>query len=151
MHSGVTTSQLCTVYCYESEHYYCLNNSYGKNTHIQKANTLLKYIFQSIKGASTLWCFFRCWRQCIRYCWLLSISQSVPDAVSSTSESSSFTPTSLQGQHTLNSLQHILILLQYLLIVRSGTKIMQTHKNKPLLFFSCYDNSIANTVQYTSV
>lgn len=33
----------------------------------------------------TLWCFFQCWRQCIRYCWLLSISQSVPDAVSSTS------------------------------------------------------------------
>lgn len=32
-----------------------------------------------------LWCFFRCWRQCIRYCWLWSISQSVPDAVSSTS------------------------------------------------------------------
>lgn len=42
----------------------------------------------------TLRRFFRCWRQCIRYCWLLSISQSVPDAVSSTSESSFFTSVS---------------------------------------------------------
>lgn len=52
-------------------------------------NTCRKVVYNTAY-INALWCFFRCWRQCITNWWPINIIQSVPDAVSSTSESSVF-------------------------------------------------------------
>lgn len=107
---------------------------------------LLSHSVPAHCSSCALWRFFQCWRQCIRHCWLLSISQSVPDAVSSTSESSFFSqvcagasgallPAAVRGKRWEIRQREL-----------KKNKNPQTHQNRPLLLFRFHGGTIDNTV-----